>query len=106
MEDSLRWLLDDIADEARRIASEAELSAYRRHGGVFDPQIDHVKMLADLGVKRAARASARFVELRTAMRRWYGFNPARMFEHAGLAQRGFRRGWFRRSASPVNGGNT
>ena len=93
----LQDVLEDIGFEAERIARAAELSAYRRLGGIVDPQVDHLKLIADLGVKKAAVTSAKFVKLRADMRRLYLLNPVRMVEHAGLLQRGFRRGWFRRS---------
>lgn len=86
----------EIALQSRRIVSEARLSEYRRAGGITDPQIDHEKMIRELGPRIASARANQFVELRAMMKRFYGLNPTVMRAHLQLVVVGSQRGWFRR----------
>ncbi|MBR7619989.1 hypothetical protein JKL49_11375 [Phenylobacterium sp. 20VBR1] len=92
-------IIEDIRFETARISREFELAVYRANGGVFDEQVDHEKLIADLGPRVGGEVARRLSELRTSMRSLYGLNPARLLEHMEILQKGIRRGWFRTGGS-------
>lgn len=101
MSSETREILADIAFETKRIAADFALAVYQASGGVFDDQLDHDKLIRDLGPRLGGAVAKRFIELRASMRNLYGLNPARLIEHMEMLQRGARRGWFRRGVSSV-----
>lgn len=101
MSTELRRILIDIDQAAHGLAFSATLDAYERQGGVIDSQVDHRRLIADLGIRDAARVAKSFVAMRNDMRRLYGLNPVKALQHLELLQHGIRRQWFRRLGGPA-----
>lgn len=92
---SLREHCRAIEREAILYARESIEKLYYEHGGVDDPFLAREKLIADLGPKRAAELSRRFVELKASFRGFYGFRPNLAVEHIRLLQHLVRQGWIR-----------
>lgn len=95
MRDSLRTLLWSIEDEAMELAAYSVNALFQRHGGVYDPQLRIDRMSADLGPRRAAALSKRFVELKAALKHGYGLKARLAVEHLGLYRELLVRGWLK-----------
>jgi len=85
----------EIEREAILFARESIQKLYYAYGGVDDPHLAQAKMIADLGPKRAAELSRRFVELKVSFRDFYGFRPNLALEHVKLLQHLGRQGWIK-----------
>lgn len=76
-------------------AREAVPRLFAQHGGVRDPQIQTDRMIADLGPRRAAALSKRFVELKLALRQGYGLKARLAVEHLSIYRELLMRGWLK-----------
>jgi hypothetical protein len=95
MRDSLQRLVWSIEDQAIALAARSVPSLFRQHGGVRDPQLYIDKMIADLGPRRAAALSKRFVELKGSLKHGYGLKAHLAVEHLSIFRQLLMRGWLK-----------
>lgn len=95
---ALRDSVDAIQRELSRILEEARHKAFLRHGGLIDTPLDHERMIREIGPRRAAQMTSRFIQLSRELRRLYLLRPGLALEHIELLRELNRRGWIRRPA--------
>lgn len=95
MRASLKAASDAIEQEAFAAARHCAEGLFFANGGIADGQLRLEELIRDLGPRRAAQLSIRFVELKRELRRAYLLRPHLAAEHVELMRSLLRAGWIR-----------
>lgn len=87
--------VDGIACELDRLVVEGCWSIFRREGGLTATRLDAARMIFQIGPRRAAQITRRYVELLRERQRLYLLRPTLAAEHLRLLQECQRNGWLR-----------